>query len=514
MKVFDTNNNRDKAWSGAGFIIRDNNLILHQSASAKHPVILERGKYILKALLRKRSGNGLVGLGVSNSKEAVIFKKMLDITKTGWVEVIFEFEVDNDNSRHSFFLNRNQNSFGSVEIGRVLIEKTSKVVIPNKLRDYPNVEVILPKAQDNAPPFFNKLAFIVPYKIYGGAEIYIKNLIENLDLNSYRITILYLNKNDLNSQLNKDGVTHQQVPTIKHLEANIIANDYDTIVYYNSHSVYQSLTSLVKRKLISTNIVEIYHSDFSWTDAIANHKKRELVDKIFVVGDSLGNDIEGLLPNSRIVLPVGIDLARFNKKIDTDVRGQLGISFDDKIIGSVARLSKEKNLNYLLELATKMPDFHFVIIGDGPERSNLEQIIKSENLKVQLVGFKRNVEDYLSNFDAFVLPSKMEGTPITICEAMAAEVPVFTNNVGAISDLIKDRETGFFLSGDVNLDAQLIKNEIKNYDVIFSAKQYVTQNHDIRKIVDRFTSSIVQVNNYYQAVDENNGFLKINGEYV
>src|SRR5690606_4372572 len=103
---------------------------------------------------------------------------------------------------------------------------------------------------------------------------------------------------------------------------------------------------------------------------------------------------------------------------------------------------------------------------------------------------------YYGIFDAFMLTSKMEGTPISILEAMASGVPVFTSNVGQISSIIEDGETGFFLSDNPSKDAQLIRDNMFNHDVILQARKYVEETHDQEVITAKFVNSIIDIQNH------------------
>ena len=105
------------------------------------------------------------------------------------------------------------------------------------------------------------------------------------------------------------------------------------------------------------------------------------------------------------------------------------------IIGTIAHLYKTKGLNYLIDAARSI-DAQFMVIGDGPERNNLESLIAKYNLgnKIKILGAKENAADYLPQFDIFVLPSVKEGFPYAILEAMAAGLPIVATPVGGIPE--------------------------------------------------------------------------------
>jgi glycosyltransferase involved in cell wall biosynthesis len=155
------------------------------------------------------------------------------------------------------------------------------------------------------------------------------------------------------------------------------------------------------------------------------------------------------------------------------------------IIGCVANFYKTKGLPYLIKAAKiisiNQPNQHksaFLIIGEGKERKKLESLIKKYNLEnnVFLLGRIPDAYRYLKAFDIFVLPSLKEGFPWIILEAMAAEVPIISTNVGAISEIIENGVDGLLVEPK-NSQALakkiiwLIKNQEKAKEMTIKAKE-------------------------------------------
>ncbi len=129
----------------------------------------------------------------------------------------------------------------------------------------------------------------------------------------------------------------------------------------------------------------------------------------------------------------------------------------NKVIGMVARLDLQKGFEYLLraarELCGAFPALKVVIVGEGPDRHAIENMIQRFGLQsnVILAGQHSDMPGIYAAMDIFVLPSLNEGLPMTILEAMAASRPVIATRVGAIPRVIKDGETGLLVDpGDVN----------------------------------------------------------------
>ncbi|MBF0262527.1 MAG: TIGR03088 family PEP-CTERM/XrtA system glycosyltransferase [Magnetococcales bacterium] len=119
-------------------------------------------------------------------------------------------------------------------------------------------------------------------------------------------------------------------------------------------------------------------------------------------------------------------------------------------IGHVGRQWPIKDPLNLIEaffqLRRSYPDtaLRLVMVGDGPERPAIESCITRYRLAdtVDLVGWQSDVQPFWEQFDLFVLPSKAEGTPLTILEAMAQALPVVATRVGGVGDLVMDGHTG------------------------------------------------------------------------
>jgi glycosyltransferase involved in cell wall biosynthesis len=121
-------------------------------------------------------------------------------------------------------------------------------------------------------------------------------------------------------------------------------------------------------------------------------------------------------------------------------RQQLGVHPDALVAGWVGRLSPEKGADVMLNaLAECEPRWCLSMIGDGPERARLRE--QAENLgignRVTWHGAVADAGSLLAAFDAFVLSSRTEGTPIALFEAMHAGVPVVATRVGGVPEVVE-----------------------------------------------------------------------------
>jgi len=115
------------------------------------------------------------------------------------------------------------------------------------------------------------------------------------------------------------------------------------------------------------------------------------------------------------------------------------------IFGTIANFYKSKGIDVLIEAISRLDQpvkdkCQFVIIGEGKEKKNLELRIKNHSLEKQIIllGKINNAPKYLKAFDAFILPSRKEGFPFVILEAMQAGLPIIATDVGGNKEALDD----------------------------------------------------------------------------
>ena len=151
------------------------------------------------------------------------------------------------------------------------------------------------------------------------------------------------------------------------------------------------------------------------------------------------------------VVPNGINLDVFRQPTEPFSRASLGFTDQDVLLFFVGRLGPEKNLAFLLRaffaVLQAYPQVGLVLIGEGPDRENLEALVKQEGAagRVIFTGLLPYVEipGYLAMGDAFVTASVTEVHPFTVIEAMAAGMPVLGIRSPGVGDTIQDGRNGF-----------------------------------------------------------------------
>lgn len=118
------------------------------------------------------------------------------------------------------------------------------------------------------------------------------------------------------------------------------------------------------------------------------------------------------------------------------------------LVGQVGSLLRHKGQHVTIEaarrIAQELPQVHFLLLGEGPERENLAAA--SQHLpNVSLLGHQSNIGPYFAAFDLFIFPSLNEGLGSSILEAMQAGTPVLASRVGGIPDVVDHQVTGWLV---------------------------------------------------------------------
>jgi glycosyltransferase involved in cell wall biosynthesis len=151
----------------------------------------------------------------------------------------------------------------------------------------------------------------------------------------------------------------------------------------------------------------------------------------------------------------GVDFSGLTRIDDSAVsayRTSLGIPEGIPVVGSIFRFWAEKRpmlwLHAAQEIAKLLPDAHFLLIGEGPMRKEMESFVRHAGLqnKVHMPGARTDIATPLSSMTAFVLTSEFEGTPNVVLEAQWLGLPVIATDAGGTREAIEDGITGWCCS--------------------------------------------------------------------
>ncbi len=276
-----------------------------------------------------------------------------------------------------------------------------------------------------------------------------------------------------------NGIDVRYVREKKKLDFAIAKQIRDTcceskVAFVNSHGYKSSFYSMIAKIFYGIPFIVTCHS---WTK---EHPKLRFYnylgkismlfsERVVAVSETVASEI-GNWPHIRRKLRViqnGINIENRLKDVGSAkkqvLRKELGVKEVSKLVGTLGRLIPLKAHDDLIRAAKivceKMCDVEFILAGDGPLLSSLKVLAKRHGIsdRFHFLGFRDDAISILQLLDVFVLPSKIEGLPISLLEAMAIGKPVVATEVGGIPSVIRDGFNGLLVQpGDVMSLAQSI----------------------------------------------------------
>jgi len=360
------------------------------------------------------------------------------------------------------------------------------------------------------------------YLEVGGISQHIENLSDNIS-KYYQICILYINKKDIDKlevyenkkiyfvSVYKSKLLRLVFYPLKEI-IKIINKEKPDIIHI--HTLFEGIR--IFKNYFNIPIIFTNHSS-SYLKMYSNILIRNIVLKNslkkfdYVISPST-ELYEKTLNSNKIMIPNGVNTNRFNvnKRKNFDKINFLksyGIylnHFPENIFISTRRL---ENKNGIYDFLKKNIDFIksnnciYLIIGDGKEYSKIQTLINSKKASnIYMLGKIENkhIDNFYFVSDYTIIPSKIEAISISALESMASGSIVIANNVGGLSEVIKDKETGLFLE-DLDLDKTLKKKFDKNY-IINSSSKFVNENYswDIitQRTIDLYKKILSKKNHY------------------
>lgn len=305
-----------------------------------------------------------------------------------------------------------------------------------------------------------------------GAEQMIMTLITALDRESFHVSLATLQKKKASSTTivsaaKAAGIDAVTLPCKGWLDWEAIQGlkslvEEERIDILHCHEPKSRLYGAVVSKMTGIPVVATHHL---WTGQNLRTRLVEAIDaavlhgcdKVVGVSNSVAESMRRVLVSSHRVevIPNGIDLSGFRTDLKgNEVRSSLGIPQGVPVIGAVGRLDIQKGHDRLIEAAKKITDAgqeaYYVILGEGVERQRLEALVRDLGLtsRVLLPGYRSDVRSCLAMMDVFAMPSRREGTPMALLEAMAMNKPVVATAVGGVPDVLTDGIDGMVLRED------------------------------------------------------------------
>jgi len=197
---------------------------------------------------------------------------------------------------------------------------------------------------------------------------------------------------------------------------------------------------------------------------------RRLFDHVIVTGGDSNKrgliERDGLQPTRVSAFPIGVDLSLFSPgSPEYDLRGELGLAPEDRLVGLLSYLRSYKGHQYFIEaaaqLAERLPNVRFLIVGEGPDETVIRARIGQLGMtkQVLMLGYRQDSLSLLRALDVFVMPTVEGDTiPQVLLEAMAVGLPVIATTTGSIPDVVRHGVTGLLVPPR---DSQAISTSIE-----------------------------------------------------
>lgn len=203
------------------------------------------------------------------------------------------------------------------------------------------------------------------------------------------------------------------------------------------------------------------------------------------------------IKNVHLVHGVGVDIKKIeNIEIDRQQKKlELKILNEQIVLLSIGELNDNKNHELVIDCLKDFNNvnFKYLICGDGVLKEKLQAKIKQYDLedKIELLGYRTDILELLKICDFFIFPSKREGLPVSIMEAMACRVPVIGSKIRGNSDLIQDNINGFLFSLDdrkefIQIITKFLLKEYDEDDLNFIKENAFesVQNYSLKNVLD------------------------------
>ena len=344
----------------------------------------------------------------------------------------------------------------------------------------------------------------------GGTENVILQLCEIM---IERYNVIVCSSGGVNEEkLKRMGIKHYTVPDIEDkslstvLEIfrnlNLILKNEKIDIVHTHHRMAGFYISLFKR---------VYHFKFFATVHNTFLDKRMLTRlsysgaAIVAVGEQVKKNLcEFYKINPNRITVIKNAVKPFEDKVEEDVIIKRYKNEGNYIVGNIGRLSEQKGMKYFIEaipiVLDRVPNVKFFIIGEGEEKEMLRNIINNNVLEANVIflGYRKDVQNIMSQLDLIVLSSLWEGLPLTPIEAFSVKKTVIATAVDGTVEIVKNNQNGITVKSkdSISLGNAIIKL-LKNNEL---REQY---EENAFKTYEKEFSFKALINNYRSFYEEN-----------
>lgn len=358
-----------------------------------------------------------------------------------------------------------------------------------------------------------RIAHILTKMDVGGAETLLMNIYRNIDRTKYQFDFIVHAETEgyYDSEIKRLGghvikIDAPEKVGVKEYGRQLIRvlKEYGKYQAVHSHAHFFNGYILMMAKKAGVK-KRVSHSHNSNDNGITKNLKRSIyraamrtlillnATDLLSCSDKASKELYGSKISNVDFIPNCVNFSLFeNTKLN--LRKELRINSQSKIIGHVGRLTDVKNHKFLInvfeEINKRLDNVYLVLVGDGELKEEIQKLVNEKNISdsVFFLGIRSDVADIVQNFDLFMFPSKSEGLPLTLVEVQAARVrSIVADNItrdllftrGLIKYLPIENEDMWVIEGvrilesTENFKKENIKFENTDFDIDATVKKLV-----------------------------------------
>jgi glycosyltransferase involved in cell wall biosynthesis len=317
----------------------------------------------------------------------------------------------------------------------------------------------------------------------GGTEQVIYQLINSLLPHNVNSEVICIDGTigAIGKRLQKKGVSVTKLSRsggvdlhlIKNIKTFLISKNFDIIHCHQYTPYFYGLLASfgLPARVVFTEHGRFYPDKFRYKAIFINPILALMTSSIIAISSAtrLALAKYEFIPKYKIqVIYNGIEGLVIDESEVLKLRGSLNLTSETYIVGTISRLDSVKNHPMLLKAFRLFihthPESRLLIVGDGPERGNLHELVKDLGIsdKVIFTGFINDPKSYLALIDLFTLTSFTEGTSMTLLEAMSIGKPIIATRVGGNPEVIENSVTGILVDSDNELSLAEAMFKIRN----------------------------------------------------
>lgn len=313
-----------------------------------------------------------------------------------------------------------------------------------------------------------KIMLVLPWFEVSGAEMMVADLAKELKKRGHDVLIvsLYNRRTSISDEVTTNGVKIKYLDKHRGIDTRIVCNMYSIIKAFNPDVIHTHLN--VMKYVVPVAALLRYKKIYHTVHNVADKEQRKadrILTNFFV--KVLGVKLVGIAPQvtesiaKEYNIPTKSIPTIYNGRNLKDFLCERDYSFNGTIkILHVGRFAEQKNhemiVNAFKQVKNKVSDVVLLLVGDGELMTSIKEQVHQLDLDSDVIflGIRDDINEIMKSSDIFILPSKYEGMPIVLIEAMASGLPIIVTPVGGIPDMISNDVNGLMVA-DYRSDTEL-----------------------------------------------------------